>query len=94
MLIGLIADLISNNRRLVEDTLFRVKKMELELDKQKNREDSLLGELKQLRSDLSGVKLPAHPSNGLNTSQIPPKNGHLRPVSKVEEIEVEAVKQE
>jgi glycosyltransferase involved in cell wall biosynthesis len=94
MLIGLIADLISNNRRLVEDTLFRVKKMELELDKQKNREDNLLNELKQLRSDLGGVKLPAHPPNGLKPSQASPKNGHLRPVSKVEEIEVEAVKQE
>jgi hypothetical protein len=92
MLIGLIADLISNNRRLIEDTLFRVKKMELELDKQKNREDSLLGELRQLRSDLTGTRLPAHPTNGLGTGHAPPKAGPPHPITRIEEIEVESVK--
>ena len=31
MLIGLVADLIANNRSLLEDTLFRVRELELRL---------------------------------------------------------------
>jgi hypothetical protein len=33
MIIGLIADLISANRRLIEDALFRIKKLELPVRK-------------------------------------------------------------
>ncbi len=101
MLFGLIADLISNNRRLVEDTLFRVKKMELELDKQKNREFVLLDEIKQLRADLGFPKntLPVSPpspngnGNGHSASRLNPKPGANPSIKKIEEIEVEAVKE-
>ncbi len=31
LMIGLVADIISFNRRLIEDTLYRVRKMELTL---------------------------------------------------------------
>ena len=33
MMIGLLADLISANRRLAEDSLYRIKKLELEKEK-------------------------------------------------------------
>lgn len=58
LLVGLVADLISNNRRLIEDSLFRVKKMELEMDKQREREYQLLEELRSLRADLLPQRLP------------------------------------
>jgi glycosyltransferase involved in cell wall biosynthesis len=101
MLFGLIADLISNNRRLVEDTLFRVKKMEFELDKQKTRETDLLAEIKQLRADLGLTKTtvpaptpsPGPNGNGIGNGQPKPKAGSLRGVTRVEEIEVEAIKE-
>lgn len=97
MLIGLIADLISNNRRLVEDTLFRVKKMELELDKQKNREESLLNELQLLRADLAGTRLPTpapSPNGNGSASHYPLNPNSIRPGTRVEEIEVESVKKD
>lgn len=70
MLVGLIADLISNNRRLIEDALFRVKKMELEMNKQRERENLLLDEIKALRSDLRPKPLSNGRANG---------NGHHYP---------------
>ena len=76
-MIGLIADLISNNRRLIEDTLFRVKKMELQVDKQQQREEILLEEIRSLRVAL---KL------GLNTPSLKP----VQP-NRVEEVPVETV---
>ncbi len=78
-LIGLIADLISNNRRLIEDSLFRVKKIELELDKQQRREDQLLQEFRSLRREIrTGQVELQYPSNPERT--------------RIEEIEVERVK--
>lgn len=79
MLIGLLADLISNNRHLVEDALFRIKKIELEVEKQKNREDMLLEELRALRQAITPNFTPANGSAGI---QLP---------SRIEEVEVETV---
>lgn len=53
LLIGLVSDLISTNRRLIEDSLFRLKKMELEFGKQKERETVLLDEIRAIRRELS-----------------------------------------
>jgi len=78
MLVGLVADLISNNRRLIEDALLRVKKMELEIGKQREREVQIIEELRALRSDLT---LPRRPSNG---------NGkHTSPYAYAEEAALE-----
>ncbi len=44
-LIGLIADLISNVRRLQEDTLYRVKKMELQMERERNEREQLLASI-------------------------------------------------
>jgi hypothetical protein len=76
--------------------------MELEMSKQKTREDDLLAEIRQLRSDLGVTKttVPVQaPSlgsngNGNGNGQSKPKAGSLRGVTRVEEIEVESVKQE
>ncbi len=38
LLMGMVADLISANRRLIEDTLYRIKKMELELSLKKEKQ--------------------------------------------------------
>jgi hypothetical protein len=84
MLIGLLADLISRNRRLVEDSLFRVKKMELEMMKQKDREETLLDELRALRSDLK-LTVPTE------VRPLTHHNGHHLKVTEVEEIPVEEI---
>jgi hypothetical protein len=44
-LIGLIADLISNVRRLQEDTLYRVKKMELQMERERNEREQLVASI-------------------------------------------------
>lgn len=44
-LIGLIADLISNVRRLQEDTLYRVKKMELQMEFERNEREQLMASI-------------------------------------------------
>ncbi len=69
MLVGLVADLISNNRRLIEDALFRVKKMELEMGKQREREYQLLDEIRALRTDLQ----PRRFSNGHSSYTAEPE---------------------
>jgi glycosyltransferase involved in cell wall biosynthesis len=88
LLIGLIADLISSNRRLVEDALFRIKKMELEVEQSRNREDEMLAELRALRQNLiPNAPAPVVPA--------PARNGYAKihlPDGKVEEIQVEEVK--
>jgi hypothetical protein len=78
LLIGLIADLISTNRRLIEDSLFRLKKVELEVEKQKSRDEELLEEIRALRQALA-PNLKTNSSVGL---QVP---------SRIEEVEVEAI---
>lgn len=84
LLIGLLADLISNNRRLAEDALFRIKKMELEVDKQKTREEQLLQELRALRADLT-PKAPSHTVHARVSGSAP------SPIpSRAEEVAVEA----
>ncbi len=86
LLIGLVADLIGNNRRLVEDALFRIKKMELDVEKQKNREEQLLQELRSLRSDLTGTTARPLASNGSAD-----KYHHIPTPQWVEEVKIEAV---
>ena len=39
IVIGLVADLISGNRRLIEDNLYRTRKLELFFGKTKNKEE-------------------------------------------------------
>jgi glycosyltransferase involved in cell wall biosynthesis len=62
LLVGLVADLISNNRRLVEDALFRIKRMELEMKRQHEREYQLLDEIRSLRAELAPPRLSASQS--------------------------------
>ena len=86
LLIGLLADLISNNRRLVEDALFRIKKMELEVDKQKFREDQLLQEIRSLRTELSGQAAVVKPQVQNGSHGIV---SHAPPARWVEDVKVE-----
>jgi glycosyltransferase involved in cell wall biosynthesis len=79
IMIGLLADLISRNRRLIEDSLFRIKKMELEMHHQHEREDVLLEEIRGLRGELKGT-----------TATVPLVNGH-HVLREVEEVQVEDV---
>jgi glycosyltransferase involved in cell wall biosynthesis len=81
--IGLIADLIGNNRRLIEDSLFRIKKLELEGDKQRQREEILLEEIRALRHELSIT-------NHLPTTE-PAKNGHSYLPTEIEGVAVERI---
>jgi len=55
-LIGLIADLISNVRRLQEDTLYRVKKMELQMERERNEREHLMASI--LNFDQPAVERP------------------------------------
>ena len=78
MLFGLIADLISTNRRLIEDALFRVKKMELELGKQKERETLVLEELRSLRQELLTERHPVA-TTSTSSTLVAPANSPKRP---------------
>ena len=101
ILIGLLADLISRNRRLIEDSLFRVKRMELDLISQKEREDTLLDEIRSLRHDLKENGSLIHPpaignelSNGLSNEfnrRKQPGTGSFRRFEQVEEVPVEDI---
>ncbi|MGN6698445.1 MAG: hypothetical protein ACTHMR_09820, partial [Thermomicrobiales bacterium] len=44
-LIGLLADLIASVRRLLEDTLYRVKKMELQMERERGEREQLLASI-------------------------------------------------
>lgn len=44
-LIGLLADLIASSRRLLEDTLYRVKKMELQMERERGAREQLLASI-------------------------------------------------
>ena len=81
IMIGLLADLISRNRRLIEDSLFRVKRIELDMIKQREREEDLLAEIKALRTDL---KVEPSSPNSL-------KSGSHHHLTQVEEIIIEDV---
>src|SRR5438876_1464875 len=70
-LIGLLADLIAASRRLTEETLYRVKRMELELSDVREHGAALVerldsGQLSdaQLPADLTGETSPRAGSNG------------------------------
>lgn len=52
LLIGLLADLISNNRRLLEEALLRIKKLELDLNQHADYNDEVLSQLRSLRADI------------------------------------------
>jgi len=66
-LIGLVADILAANRRLTEDTLYRVKRMELELSDLRERGQSLVATLQE--RGLDGAATPA----GLDTALDPPR---------------------
>jgi glycosyltransferase involved in cell wall biosynthesis len=87
IMIGLIADLIGNNRRLIEDSLFRLKKIELEVDKQRQREEVLLDEIRALRQEINPTVPLLQPE--------PAKNGHshLHLPIEVEGVAVERINQ-
>jgi len=60
-LIGLIADLISNVRRLQEDTLYRVKKMELQMERERNEREQLLASILNFDQPAAARPLAAEP---------------------------------
>ena len=57
-LIGLLADLIASVRRLLEDALYRVKKMELQMERER-------GEREQLLANILNFNEPATPTGGV-----------------------------
>jgi glycosyltransferase involved in cell wall biosynthesis len=74
-LIGLLADLIAASRRLTEETLYRVKRMELELSDVREHGAALVERLDsgilddaQLPADLTGETTPHTTSNGRGTA--------------------------
>jgi hypothetical protein len=81
-LIGLLADLIASSRRLVEDTLYRVKRMELELSDLRSRGQMIVERLDGTPAQTDGTD-SAKASNGHAVEQPPtphvldqaPKNG-------------------
>lgn len=74
-LIGLLADLIASSRRLTEDTLYRVKRMELELYDLRQRGQTLV-------ERLDGI--PADALAGQVTNGKPVESNHLEVVDRVE----------
>jgi glycosyltransferase involved in cell wall biosynthesis len=50
-LIGLVADLIASVRRLLEDTLYRVKKMELQMERERGEREQLLASILNFDQD-------------------------------------------
>jgi glycosyltransferase involved in cell wall biosynthesis len=62
LMIGLVADIISFNRRLIEDTLYRVRKMESSLISERENTDEVRDRKKRLiftgKKDMSIVHLP------------------------------------
>ncbi len=61
-LIGLVADILAANRRLTEDTLYRVKRMDLDLSRLRERGEALVDTLHE--HGLDGASSPA----GLDTA--------------------------
>jgi hypothetical protein len=51
VLIGLVADLIASVRRLLEDTLYRVKKMELQMERERGEREQLLANILNFDQD-------------------------------------------
>ena len=69
VLIGLVADLIAGVRRLLEDTLYRVKKMELQMERER-------GEREQLLASILDFDQPAPPTpSALPAEPAPPGDG-------------------
>ncbi len=64
VLIGLVADLIASVRRLLEDTLYRVKKMELQMERER-------GEREQLLASILDFDQPAPPGDGADAPDAP-----------------------
>lgn len=62
-LIGLLADLIASVRRLQEDTLYRVKKMELQMERERGEREQLLASILNFDQVPEGdTPLPAVPT--------------------------------
>jgi glycosyltransferase involved in cell wall biosynthesis len=77
-LIGLLADLIAASRRLTEDTLYRVKRMELEMFDLRERGQMIVDRLDSgplTASQLTAEAVPVTPLEGDGK----PANGHREP---------------
>jgi glycosyltransferase involved in cell wall biosynthesis len=74
-LIGLLADLIASSRRLTEETLYRVKRMELEISDVREHGEALVERLDS--GQLVDAQLPADLTSG--TSSRPTSNGRGAP---------------
>jgi hypothetical protein len=75
-LIGLLADLIASVRRLLEDTLYRVKKMELQMERERGEREHLLASI--LNFDQNG-ELPAEPPPDGRAASVQPPLTPARP---------------
>lgn len=65
-LIGLVADLIASVRRLLEDALYRVKKMELQMERERGEREQLLANIlnfdqDEQESDQTALPIPSEP---------------------------------
>jgi glycosyl transferase family 2 len=73
VLIGLVADLIASVRRLLEDTLYRVKKMELQMERERGEREQLLASILDFDQPAPPA-LPAEPSppgDGADAPAVP-----------------------
>jgi glycosyltransferase involved in cell wall biosynthesis len=63
VLIGLLADLIASVRRLLEDALYRVKKMELQMERDRGEREQLLASIMNFdqEGDRAEETIPAEP---------------------------------
>lgn len=60
-LIGLVADLIASVRRLQEDTLYRVKKMELQMERERGEREQLLASILNFDQQPDTAPPPEYP---------------------------------
>lgn len=73
-LFGIVADVIAASRRLTEETLYRAKKMELEMQKLIDAQQQTQLEILKLRQELAaGDGAPPPPFPSANGSAVPPE---------------------
>ncbi len=77
-LIGLLADLIAASRRLTEDTLYRVKRMELEMSDLRHHGEMIVDRLE------SGPLSPSQLTAEASPADVSSGNGYHEPVSVTE----------
>jgi hypothetical protein len=71
-LIGLIADLIASSRRLIEETLYRVKKLELNMDALEERGRTLVETLAPHPDEAASPNGSGPPAPGNGSAPAPP----------------------